>query len=235
MNTKNMGCPNHDVETVEGPLGLSLLQPKRGYRYSEDALLLADFAAPGPRATVCDLGTGSGIIALVLARKGAARKVVGIELQPSLARLARRNVEMNGLEDWVEIVEMDLRRVRERFRCRTFDYVVSNPPFMKARAGKVTPNAEKALARHELACTMEDVLDAAAYLLKPTGRASLVYPAERTAELCGKARARRLEPKRLRFVHPVAGRNAELVLAELHKWGRTGVAVMPPLLGGGQP
>lgn len=221
--------PIRDAETLDGPEGLRIVQNKGGYRYSQDTLLLIDFSSTGPGDEVCDLGTGSGIIPLVLARRGLCRRAVGIEVQPELAETARRNVTINSLGGVVEIVEFDLREVRGSMPCRSFDYVITNPPYMDPDAGKVTPNREKAVARHEIMCTMSDVLDAAKYLLRPQSRAGCIYPAMRLAELITGATARGLEPKRLRFIHPRAAVGSELVMVEFVKDGRPGLEVMPPL------
>jgi len=207
------------------------VQRRKGYRYSADALLLADFVTCDHRKVVCDLGTGSGVIPLILAKRKAALKIVGIEIQPELAALTRRNVELNGLEKAVEIMELDLRKVDERFPCRGFDYVLSNPPYRDPKSGKITPNAEKAVARHEITCTMGDVLDAMKYLLKPSGRGAgaCIYPAERFPELVENAKMRRLEPKRIQLVHPSREESAELVMVEFVKEGNPGVDILPPI------
>ncbi|MEM4658373.1 MAG: methyltransferase [Candidatus Methanosuratincola sp.] len=231
-------APRHgEEETVDGPYGLKIVQRKRGYRYSQDSLILAEFAATDRKMVVCDLGTGSGVIPLILAKRGLAKRIVGIEIQPRLAEIARRNVAINGYEGIIEIVELDLRRVSERLPCRSFDYVLSNPPYREPSAGKIAPDEEKAIAKHEMLCTMGDVLDAMRYLLKPLRRGACIYPAARTPELMVEARKRRLEPKRIQFVYPPSalpqhggkGRGAELVVVEFLKEGKPGAEVLPPL------
>lgn len=230
-------APSHgEDETVDGPYGLKIVQRKRGYRYSQDALILAEFVSTDRTMVVCDLGTGSGVIPLILAKMGRAKRIVGIEVQPRLAEIARRNVAINGYEGVIEIVELDLRRVSVRFPCRSFDYVLSNPPYREPWAGKIAPEEEKAIAKHEMLCTMGDVLDAICYLLKPLRRGACIYPAARTPELMAEAKKRRLEPKRIQLVYPPSalepcrgkGR-AELVVVEFLKEGKPGAEVLPPL------
>lgn len=216
-------------ETLDGPYGLTIVQKKNGYRYSLDSLLLAEFVATSANMKVADLGTGSGVIAIVLAKKAKVGKVVGIELQRELAETARRNVELNGMGDIIEIVELDLRHVKTHFPCRSFDYVLSNPPYREKDAGKIAPNKEKAIARHEISCTMEDVLDAMKYLLKPQKKGACIYPSWRLAELFTQSRKRRLEPKRIRFVHPSPDEGSELVMVEFTKEGKPGLEALPPI------
>lgn len=220
--------PN-DKSTIDGPFGLKIVQKTRGYRYSQDSLLLVEFASLSTKDKVADLGTGSGIIPLVIAHKAMASSVVGIEIQGSLAELARKNTALNGMEEKIKTVEMDIRKVKNHFDCRSFDYVISNPPYMDAAAGKITPNTEKAVARHEIKCTMGDVLDAMKYLLKPQKRAGCIYPAMRLAELFIEAKKRHLEPKRLQFIHPRPNGESELAMVEFVKEGNPGLVVLPPI------
>jgi Predicted O-methyltransferase len=217
-------------ETLDGPFGLKIVQKKKGYRYSQDSLQLVDFAGVKRKDDVIDLGTGSGVMALLLAKKGLGKKIAGLEIQKELAELARRNVKLNGFEKLVEIVEGDIREVKTVFPPRSFDYVLSNPPYAEAKSGSVSPKSQKAIARHEILCNMNDVLEAMEYLLKPLKRAACVYPAIRLAELISKAKKKRLEPKRVQFVHPNPEEKAELVMIEFLKEGKPGAEVLPPLI-----
>jgi len=184
-------------ETLDGPYGLRIVQKKNGYRYSLDSLLLAEFVNTSANMEVADLGAGSGVISMVLAKKGTVGRVIGIEIQHELAQIAKRNVELNGFGDIIEIVELDMREVKSHFPCRSFDYVLSNPPYREKSAGKIAPGKERALARHEITCSMQDVLDAVKYLLKPRKKAACIYPSWRMAELFFNSRKRHLEPKRI--------------------------------------
>ena len=208
---------------------LKVLQSKRGYRFSIDALLLAYFARPQGEDRIIDLGTGCGIIPLIFAFRRQTERSVGVEIQPSLADLARRNAALNRVCGRVKIWEKDFTRLGNRRWKEKFDRVISNPPYRKLGTGRLNPREEKALARHEIRSTLEDVLRAARYLLKEGGRLAMIYPAFRFADLIREAVRFRLEPKRLQFVHSRAGEEACLVLLEALKGGRSQIRVLPPL------
>jgi len=209
--------------------GLKILQKRDGYRFSLDPVLLCAFARLKEGEKVADLGTGSGIIPLLLASRSGAGRVVGLEIQPDLADRARRSVRLNALEERVEILEGDLRVLPKSLIPRSFDVVLANPPYRRQESGRKAPGAERAAARHELAGGLEDFLAAAASLLKQGGRFYIVYLAERLAELLAAMRRERLEPKRLRCVHSRAAEEARMVLVEGRKGGRSGLTVAPPL------
>ena len=222
---------NNREETLEALFGgrLNVLQKKSGYRFSIDALLLAHFAKPRPLDRIIELGTGCGIIPLILTYRQRAAKVIGVEIQPSLADLARRNVALNRLSARIKIREKDLKNLRGKSWKGTFDLVLSNPPYRKVGSGRVNPRLEKAWARHEIQATLEDVLLAAHYLLKGKGRLIMIYPASRAADLIHEMRKYHLEPKRLQFVHSHLKDEARLLLVEALKEGRAQVQVLPPL------
>lgn len=210
--------------------GVQIIQPKSGYRFSLDPLLLCAFAEIPARAKVADLGTGSGVIPLLLAKAGKGQEFIGIELQAELAGRAGRSVALNGLEDHIRIVRADLRDLPEALVAGSFDAVVSNPPYRRPTSGRVAPGAERGAARHELAGGLTDFLRSAAFLLNNGGRFCIIYLAERMAELLDEMRTFRLEPKRLRTVHSRAGEPAKLVLVEGRKNARGGLTVAAPLI-----
>jgi tRNA1Val (adenine37-N6)-methyltransferase len=217
-------------ETLDGICGVRVLQRRHGYRFNLDPILLAHFACARPlEGRVIELGAGCGIVSLLLARKFGVASV-GLELQDSLYSLARRNVRLNGLERLVTLVRGDLREARAMFPAASFRNVLSNPPYHPGRDGRINEAAEKAIARHQLACTPAEVVDAAAHLLEPRGSLWLVVPAARVAEwlvVCARAS---LTPARLRCVHPREGRAAELALIRADKQGRAALEVLPPLI-----
>jgi tRNA1Val (adenine37-N6)-methyltransferase len=223
---------NEAEETLDTLFGgrLKILQKKRGYRFSIDALLLAQFAEPGPVDRMIDLGTGCGVIPLIIAFRKKTGKITGVEIQPSLADLARRNAALNRLSTRITIVEKDLRNLEGKGFKGNFDLVLSNPPYRKVGAGRVNPRREKALARHEFKATLQDVLRAAQYLLKEKGRLAMIYPASRAAELIYEMRQFHLEPKRLQFVYSRLLEEARLMMVEAFKEGRVQVRVLPPLI-----
>lgn len=209
--------------------GLRIIQKKDGYRLSLDPVLLCAFAHIRPAASVCDLGCGSGVIPLILARTSPAARIVGLEIQQQLAERAARSVLLNRLQDRVEVLHQDVRQVQARMRAGSFDVVLANPPYRRPCSGRIAPRDERARARHELDGALADFLAAGAYLLGSGGRFFLVHLAERLVDLLGEMRCVGLEPKRLRCVHSRAGEAARLVLVEGRRDGAAGLAVLPPL------
>jgi tRNA1Val (adenine37-N6)-methyltransferase len=223
--------PGSNPEETFGTLfggRLEIRQNKKGYRFSIDALLLARFAEPRLTDRVIDLGTGCGVIPLILVFRRKAEAVVGVEVQPSLAALARQNVSLNQLAAQIEIREEDFRNLPGKGG--VFDCALCNPPYRRAGSGRVNPQEEKALARHEINATLEDVLRAAHHLLKNKGRFYSIYPATRTADLFQGLRRFHLEPKRVQFVHSRDREEARLVLVEALKEGKTQVKILPPFV-----
>jgi tRNA1Val (adenine37-N6)-methyltransferase len=218
-------------ETVDEVLGgrLRIIQKKNAYRFSLDALLLAHFVVLKEGDDLIDLGTGSGIIALILAGRYRCGKVLGIDIQEDLVAMARRSVALNNLEGRVEIRRGDVRRPGSFCDPFSFDVVVFNPPYRRLRSGRVSSDPGKAVARHEIAGTAGDFLAAADYLLREGGRVHTIYPATRMVELIFRMRASRLEPKRLKMVHSRRGGAAKFVLVEGQKGGGEELSVLPPL------
>lgn len=208
---------------------LQFLQAENGYRYSLDPILLARFVKIGKGDRVVDLGTGAGILPLLLARLSDAAELTGIERQPELAARAGRNVELNSLQDRVRILRADIRNIRDMLPAGCVDLVVSNPPYRQLDSGRIAPNDERAAARHELSGGLTDFVSAASWVLKGGGSFAVIYLAERLPELLGRMVAAGIEPKRLRMVHPRQGQAAKMVLLEGRKGGRPGLLVEPPL------
>jgi tRNA1Val (adenine37-N6)-methyltransferase len=219
-------------ETLDSILGgaLRLYQPRRGYRFSLEAILLARFAARRGAGRVLDLGAGCGVVALAVAMLARPREVVALELQPALAALIERNAALNGL-DTVRAVCGDLRNARALGAAsRGFDLVLANPPFRARSSGRESPRPSRRFARAEAAATLDDFVAATARWARHGGNAAFVFAAARSAELISAMRARRLAPKRIRFVHPRSGAPASTVLVEARKGGGVEVSVEPPLV-----
>jgi len=208
---------------------LRVLQTKGGYRFSIDALLLSQFIHLRKNEKAIDLGTGCGILPLLLSRTTRAHSFVAIEIQKGLADLARRNVAINRLEDRVTILQQDLKGLKSSLPAGSFDVAFSKPPYRKCLAGRVNPSIEKAIARHEIKTTLDDLIEVAAYLLPTKGRCYLIYSASRAVDLVVTLRRHRLEPKRLRFAHPKEHENAKFILVESIKAGGTELKIMEPL------
>jgi tRNA1Val (adenine37-N6)-methyltransferase len=226
-----MDSINRDTETLDDLLHgqLKLIQPRRGYRYSVDALLLAHFALPlvAGRA-VADLGTGSGVVALILAARGGPARVLGIEYQQGLAELARRNAALNATRPAVEIVRADVIGLAARLGVGQFGVVVSNPPFRSIDQGRVSPNPEKAIARHELKMTIAAWLAEAKALLVPAGSICIVYPVDHQQRLTQAAQALGLHPARRQYALDQPDGQPKLVLVDfrLHSVHQE---LLPPL------
>jgi tRNA1Val (adenine37-N6)-methyltransferase len=217
-------------ETYEEVAGLRIAQPAKGYRYGIDPFLLADFVQPRLREKVVDLGTGCGIIALLLARRWPTLTLWGVELQPELSRFARENVCRNGLEERCTVIEGDARRIADLLPAGRFGRVVANPPFRSPAAGRISPEPQKALARQELAFCLSDLAAAAASLLDHGGILDIIHLPERLPEIFNTLGKRELEPKRLRLVHSFAGSAPEMALISARKGGRPGLKVESPLV-----
>lgn len=208
---------------------LKILQAEKGYRFSLDPVLLARFVEVRQGDVVVDLGTGSGILPLLLARLSEAQRLIGIELQPTLFDRACRNVELNCLGKRVQMVLGDLRHVRSLLPVASADLVVSNPPYRQVGRGRISPADERAAARHELAGGLQDFVSAAGWLLNNGGRFAVIYLAERLPELLTQMVVAGIEPKRLRMIHPRQLDAARMVLVEGRKGGRQGLYVEKPL------
>ncbi len=210
-------------------LGLTISQPDIGYRFSVDSLLLAEFCRLRSRDRVLDLGTGCGVIALALASRFPSAVFTAIEVQEELAALADKNAEENNLQDRVSVIRGDLNSLKDFVAAQSMDHVVSNPPYRTPVSGRLSINSMDALARHEILTDIGRVLDAARYALRPAGRFSVVFPAERLAGLIARLVARRLEPKRIRMVHPDPNSKARICLVEACRDGGEELHVLPPL------
>ena len=210
--------------------GYFILQSQSGFRFGMDAVLLAEFTEIRPAERVLDLGCGNGILPLLLAARVPDLHMTGLELNADSAELAGRNMAYNHLEDRILIEEGDIREAVSRFGAASFDVLVSNPPYMILSHGKVSPNRQIAMARHEVSCTFRDLVGSAAGLLRDHGRLYLVHRPFRLAEILDTLREFHLEPKRMRLVHPFADREANLVLIEAVRGGHARITVEPPLI-----
>jgi tRNA1Val (adenine37-N6)-methyltransferase len=226
------GIQVHEDETLEEMFQghLTVIQKKKGYRFSMDAVLLARAAAGTAEDCVIDLGTGCGIIPLILARSGVGDNIVGVELQEALADLAQRNVEINEFADRISIRREDINDISSVYPSGSFDCVISNPPFRKRETGRVNTEHQKSIARHEIAITLNQVLEAASYLLKRRGRLHLIYPALRSIDLFHQMREIGIEPKIIQWVHGRISKPAKMVLVEGTKAGGAELQVKEPLI-----
>jgi tRNA1Val (adenine37-N6)-methyltransferase len=209
---------------------LLVRQPSDGYRFSIDALLLADFAAPAACWRVLDLGTGCGIIPLILAHRFPGLRLIGVEVQPRLAQMAACNVVENALADRIRILPVAMQALGLAAIGGPVDLVVSNPPYRKTGSGRINPNCERAVARHEIQVSLPELLQTACRLLRTGGRLAMIYPAQRLMDLLVEMRRAAIEAKRLQMVHSRPGTPAKRVLVEGLAGARPGCRVLPPLV-----
>ena len=205
-------------------------QDPSGYRFSTDAVLLAYHARPRPGDRVLDLGTGCGIIPLIMAFRSPGVTIYGVEVQKELCDLAVFNVRDNHLQDRITIFCQDMRALKAETIAGFVDLVVCNPPFRKSNSGRINPDRQRAVARHEIKAKLPDIIVAARRTLRPAGRFVAIYPAARTAELLTQMRTDRIEPKVLRSIHSYRHSAAKLVLVEGTNGGRSGIRIEPPLI-----
>ena len=210
--------------------GLKLIQNKNGFCFGIDAVLLANFAKNMKKCeTVVDLCTGNGVVAILLSGKTSASKIYGVEIQEDVANLAKRSVEFNKLDGRVEILNKNLKDLKDSIPSATVDSVTVNPPYMKAGNGVINDKNTLMIARHEISCTLEDVVKEAARLLKFNGEFFMVHKPERLVEIFCVMRKYKIEPKRIKFVQPSANKPANLVLIEGSKNAGEFLKVETPL------
>jgi tRNA1Val (adenine37-N6)-methyltransferase len=209
---------------------LQIIQKKRGYRFSVDAVLLSRFIRLRKNERVIDLGTGCGILPLLLSQVHRNCSFVGVEIQKDLVECAQKNVGLNRCEDRISVIHQDFRSLAKTFPPGSFDVVLSNPPYRKYRSGRVNPTEEKAFARHEISGTIEELVSVASFLLPAKGRCYLIFPAPRTIDLLVALRKKNLEPKKLQFVYPKEGHPAKFILVESIKESGAELALLPPLI-----
>lgn len=207
-----------------------IIQDPGRFCFGMDAVLLSGFAKAREGDRVLDLGTGTGIIPILMEAKTRAAHFTGLEIQPESADMASRSVRLNRQEEKIEIVTGDIKEAVRLFGAASFDVVTSNPPYMTEHHGIVNPHAPKAIARHEILCTLEDVISQAARLLKPGGNFFLVHRPFRLVDILVLMRQYRLEPKRMRLVYPFADREPNMVLIEANRGGRVRLRVEEPLI-----
>ena len=210
--------------------GYQIIQNENGFCFGMDAVLLSGFAKVKRGENALDLGTGTGIIPILLEAKTEGRHFTGLEIQETRADMAQRSVCLNDLNEKVEIVRGDIKEAADLFGKASFDVVTSNPPYMTGQHGLVNPDMPKAVARHEILCTLEDVIGQASALLKENGRFYMVHRPFRLAEIMVTMSRYRLEPKRMKLVYPFVDKEPNMVLIEGLKGGRPRVTVEKPLI-----
>jgi len=209
---------------------IKVKQDRSGYRFSIDSILLACYAKLRSGDKVLDLGTGCGIVSLILAYRESNLKIFGIEVQKELADIASFNVEENHMGDIINILCKDMKELKNDMISGPVDLVVSNPPYWKAESGRINPDMQRAVARHEIKVSLVDITATVRRVLRTAGRFVTIYSAERITDLLTHLRSAGIEPKFLRMIHSDIKTEAKLVLVEGIKGGRHGVKIGPPLI-----
>lgn len=218
--------------TLDTIAGVKIYQNKNGYRFSVDALVLYSFINLEHAKKIADLGAGSGIVGILLAKKYQKAKVELVELQESLAILAEKNIALNNLGQRTSLINCNIKDIPRGIvplKPNSFDLIASNPPFRRQKTGLISPTDEKAIARHEIKLGIDDILKASFYLLRNKGRVCIIYHPSRIIELIDKLRAENLEPKRIRFVHSNPASEAKMALIEAVKNGKPEIKIEKPL------
>ena len=210
--------------------GYRIIQDPDRFCFGMDAVLLSGFATAKKGDKVLDMGTGPGIIPILMEAKTEAEHLTGLEIQPESADMALRSVKLNGLEDKISIVTGDIKEAKNLFPKASFQVITSNPPYMIGQHGLVNPHSEKAIARHEVLCTLEDVIENAAALLVPGGHFYMVHRPFRLAEIMTTLVKYRLEPKRMQLVYPYIDKEPNMVLIEAARGGKSRLQVEKPLI-----
>jgi tRNA1(Val) A37 N6-methylase TrmN6 len=227
-----MNIPLYPGERIDDLMtaGRKIIQSKDVFAFSMDAVLLARFVTIRHKDRVLDLGTGNGVIPLLLSTRNETLQITAVEIQPRLADMASRSIRLNGLENTIRIIEGDLRDMPRQLGHGTFDVVVSNPPYRPIGVGEPNPNPHVAIAKHEVLATLDDVLLSASQLTKFGGKFAIVHRPDRLTDLLSGMRKFGLEPKRLRLVYPKAGTKPNMVLIETIRGGKPELIIEPPLI-----
>lgn len=210
--------------------GYAIIQNPERFCFGMDAVLLSGFARVKPGEKAIDLGTGTGIIPILLEAKTEGEHFTGLEIQPESADMAARSVAYNRLQDKIDIVVGDIKEASKLFGASSFDVVTTNPPYMSYRHGLISDTNAKAIARHEILCDLDDVLRESAKLLPPGGRFYMVHRPFRLAEILNKMIGWHIEPKRMQLVYPFVDKEPNMVLIEGLRGGKSGLIAEPPLI-----
>ncbi len=205
-------------------------QPEKGYRFNIDSLLLIRFARFAPTDKVCDLGAGVGILSILASQWGKAGKITAVEVQKELAQFVRSNIEKFRLENQIELIESNWKKLNKIYSAASFDVVISNPPYRKKESGKTSSNSVKLIAKHEILGSMSDLIKTANHLLKRKGRLYLIYPPLRLEELILQLKKNDLKIQRMALVHPFIDRKASHVMIEAVRSVQGEIIVEPPVV-----
>ena len=229
MNTKTCLYPDERLDDLQRN-GYKIIQNPNKFCFGIDAVLLSGFADIKKGSRVLDLGTGTGILPILLAAKTEAKSFEGLEIQEESADMARRSVAYNGLQELIHITTGNIAEASSLFGCTSFDAVETNPPYMNDKHGLKNPDMAKAIARHEILCSLEDVVRESSRVLQPKKSLFMVHRPFRLAEIFQTLQKHHMEPKRMRLIHPYLKKEPNMVLIEAVKDGNPMIKIEPPLI-----
>ncbi len=210
---------------------LKIIQNKEGFCFGIDSVIISDFAKDIKNNSMgADLGTGTGIISILLSSKTKLKKIYGIEIQSDVADMARRSVKLNSLEERIEIINSNIKNIENSISRESLDFIVTNPPYKKLETGKINENKYKFISRHEYSANLEDFIKITKFLLKDKGALYMVHRPERLADIIELMRKYKIEPKKIRFVHSNINKEANLVLVKAIKNAKPFLKIEKPLI-----
>jgi tRNA1Val (adenine37-N6)-methyltransferase len=209
---------------------ITVYQPECGYRFSVDSLLLSSFITLRENSDAIELGSGCGVITIILAKRFPSVKFNGVEIQKDLCEFSEKNAEFNEINDRVEFINLDIRQISKHFSRNTFDYCLSNPPYREEGSGRISPDRGRAIARHEIELTLNELIESAGYLLKDKGHFYMIYNCGRIAEMISSLKEFDFYPKRIQIVYPFRGTEGNFVMVDSVYKGGEGCVVENPLV-----
>ncbi len=210
---------------------LKIIQSSNGFCFGMDSVLLSDFAKSIKKdSMIADLGTGTGIISILLSKKTNPKKIIGIEIQEEVAEMAARSVALNNLEEMIEIRNIDIKEIDKYYENSYFDAIVTNPPYKKIMTGMINENIKKFISRHEIKCSLDDILEKSFFMLKDKGELYMVHRPDRLVDIIDSFRKNKIEPKVIRFVYPKINKRPNLVLIKGVKNAKPSVIIKEPII-----
>lgn len=211
--------------------GLKIIQNKNGFKFGMDSVLLSDFAKTiKNNSVVLDIGTGTGIISILLSKKTGAKEIIGIEVQEDVSDMAKRSIELNNLQNKINIINDNINNIEKYFKINLFDSIVTNPPYQKNNTGLKSETEEQLISRHEVLCSLENIIEKSFKMLKDHGEFYMVHRPERLVDIMYLMRKYKIEPKELRFVYPKFGEKSNLILIKGIKNANEFLKIHKPLI-----